>query len=43
MTYIYNLENDELVEVEIVVASGKMPLKKEVWCSTSFGTKNVYR
>lgn len=31
MTYIYNLENDELIEVEIVVASGKMPLKKDGW------------
>ncbi len=31
MTYIYSLENDELIEVEIVVASGKMPLKKDGW------------
>ena len=31
MTYIYDLGNNKLVEVEIVLASGKMPLKKEGW------------
>lgn len=31
MTYIYDLKNNKLIEVEIVLASGKMPLKKDGW------------
>ena len=31
MTYIYDLGNKKLIEVEIVLASGKMPLKKDGW------------
>ena len=31
MTYIYDLGNDKLIEIEIVIASGKMPLKKDGW------------
>lgn len=31
MTYIYELGNDKLIEVEIVIASGKMPFKKNGW------------
>tara|TARA_R110001583_G_scaffold181997_2_gene339543 strand:- start:3 stop:479 length:477 start_codon:yes stop_codon:yes gene_type:complete len=31
MTYIYDLGNNKLIEVEIVLASGKMPLKKDGW------------
>jgi len=31
MPYIYDIENDKLIEVEIVIASGKMPLKKDGW------------
>lgn len=31
MTYIYDLRNSKLVEVEIIFASGKMPLKKDGW------------
>ena len=31
MTYIYHLRNKKLIEAEIVLASGKMPLKKDGW------------
>lgn len=31
MSYIYDLRNDKLIEVEIVLALEKIPLKKEVW------------
>ena len=31
MTYIYNLGNDELIEVKIEIASGIMPLNKDGW------------
>jgi len=31
MTYIYDIGNNKLIEVEIVLASGKMPLKKDGW------------
>jgi hypothetical protein len=31
MTYIYDLANNDLIEVEIVLASGKLPLKKDGW------------
>lgn len=31
MTYIYDLRNKRLIEAEIVLASGKMPLKKDGW------------
>lgn len=31
MTYIYDLGNNKLIKVEIVLASGKMPLKKDGW------------
>ncbi|MDO1512188.1 hypothetical protein Q2T41_05915 [Maribacter confluentis] len=31
MTYIYDLRNKKLIEAEIVLASGKMPLKKDGW------------
>jgi len=31
MTYIYNLGNKKLIEVEIVIASDKIPLKKDEW------------
>ena len=31
MTYIYDLANNNLIEVEIVSASGRLPLKKDGW------------
>lgn len=31
MTYIYDLANNDLIEVEIVLASGRLPLKKDGW------------
>lgn len=31
MTYIYDLGSNQLIEVEIILASGKMPLKKDGW------------
>lgn len=31
MAHVYDLENDEFIEVEIIPASGKMPFRKEGW------------
>ena len=31
MTYIYDIGNKEVIEVEIIEAKGKMPLKKDGW------------
>ncbi len=31
MTYIYDLASNDLIEAEIVLASGKLPLKKDGW------------
>jgi hypothetical protein len=31
MIHIYDLDNRKLIEVEIVLASGKLPLKKDGW------------
>lgn len=31
MAYIYDIRNNKLIEAEIVLASGKMPLKKDGW------------
>lgn len=31
MTYIYDLRNKTLIEAEIILASGKMPFKKDGW------------
>lgn len=31
MAYIYDLANNNLIEAEIILATGKLPLKKEGW------------